>query len=171
MSDKYDAAIEFLVSATVEQLDASWDKPLIARGGCLFNLCCQDPENAVWQSSDRCGCLTEIRGDGLRSSDAALTQSIRGDRRIPECIELILDKWDRMNAEQRRALLTVFAEWQRAMDATIRQGKKWHPEFAPVPGIAKAGTEPRGANDSESADGVPHATVGEAAATTGEGVS
>lgn len=128
--DKYDLEIERLVEQNGRMLQVSW-----SQWGPLFDVVTGD-----------CGCLTMIRGSIRKqfskicpAANAAIT-AIRLDGRLPASLPLDesgacwvpdFENWDGLSVEERREFLKPFAEWQRALDATIRQGKPWHPEFAP----------------------------------------
>src|SRR5690349_3566971 len=101
----------------------------------LFDFCANDGVGSL----RNCGCLTMVRYNDCVAEDhggkvcKSLTAAIAGDERIPNvCIERFQQSWANGTLPERRAILTVFADWQRAMDATIRQGKPWHPEFSPT---------------------------------------
>ncbi len=136
--DKYDAEIERLVVRDMYALLWCWQN-----SGPLFQRIAND-----------CGCLTQVRGgnytkSGVRGANAVI-ESVRRDERIPKSLPCItkavpnipeFNDWDSWTTERRREMLTRFANWQRALDSTIRQGKPWHPEFAPPKEPAKESTK------------------------------
>lgn len=124
--DKYDAEIEAFLGLDSGQLAMEWSAP-----AALFQYCTPNG----FAGMTECGCLTMVRwnlSSRRRACDPTLTRQIQQDERIPPTPD-IWSVWKKSNIDQRRAMLTAFAEWQRAMDATIRQGKPWHPEFSPAP--------------------------------------
>lgn len=112
--DKYDKAIELLKQAEDfgKAVSSAWfaaraDHPT----GCLFQFCCPPEEHGDNPQGYAVGCLTMIKNSSCYHAwTEELTQRIRNDPRLPsDRHEITLDQ------------LPVFAEWQREMDATIRQ--------------------------------------------------
>lgn len=118
----YAKEVERLVKADRHEMRKAWTDARL-----LFQFC--SPSGGF--ANYRCGCLTSVRG-GADSFSQALTDSIRRDYRLPRHIDELYRDWDAMSEHERRKVLRVFAEWQIAMDMTIRDWKPWHPEFAPV---------------------------------------
>lgn len=128
--DKYDVEINCLVKSSGNYVESAWES-----------------YSALFKSVDpTCGCLTTIRGEvwGLVSYECPQHNSailaIHRDIRIPasystpngaELPDGFCEAWDAMSLAERRELLTIFAEWQRALDATIRAGRPWHDDFTP----------------------------------------
>jgi len=115
MSDKYDAAIEYLWK-NPKEIRAAWGRPITHPGGCLFQYV--GPEVCVEHDgiTKASGCLTQIRRDRGYAAfnpageiDMELTEEIRNDERIP-CIAVKVQLDD----------LPVFAEWQRRIDQRFR---------------------------------------------------
>ena len=132
----YDAEIDRLVNLNSAELREAWDCSAIdddnwMPNSPLFHYCNAtgaQPED----EADTCGCLTLIRSYlDFTSADPALAEAIRSDKRIPDYVECLIDSWNGMSVVQRRAALQIFANWQRAMDATIRAGRPWHDDFIP----------------------------------------
>lgn len=116
--DKYDEHIERLVERPHET-EMTWFNPPEP----LFQYC--HPNGT--KGTTGVGCLTVIRGwDDYTASDATLTEAIREDGRIdrsPYALERRLGQTS--DLDERRRILSVYADYQRDMDDTIRQGKPW----------------------------------------------
>lgn len=105
--DKYDKAITYLTKHP-EAIYTAWIYPYSTPGGCLFTLCASTETGRI-----TCGCLTQIRGDGMLAETQSLTEAIQSDRRIPR-------KPDLITVEH----LPVFAEWQRRLDKELKRDAK-----------------------------------------------
>ena len=97
--DKYDEDIAYLTEHPEEIQDA-WGNACTHDHGSLF----------MWigettASGGLCGCLTQIRHEGMQACTKELTKLIRADDRIPKNEDVAPDNF------------YVFAEWQRRVDA------------------------------------------------------
>ena len=124
--DKYDDAIEYLVEYPDETMDA-WADVIGHKSGVLFRYCTPDGVGQFGCRPDGrvCGCLTQVKQRTSVAWTPKITAEIRRDKRIhpsPEKLQAAL--LATKSIKKRRAILQPYAEWQRRMDAEIRNVTK-----------------------------------------------
>lgn len=119
--DKYDDAIEYLMDHP-EEIFEVWvgdpdNLPEAVEAHCLFQFCTPTGKIERRNNGEKCGCLTQVKEDaGYVAWTDDLTNRILADVLIPNGPELIRNLPD----HERLAVLNRFADYQREMDATIR---------------------------------------------------
>lgn len=108
--DQYDEHIERMVKLPFADVKESWVQ---AEG--LFQFCGKDKRGMS------CGCLTQIRQGFDDGPTPEFTKAIRSDKRLPRSFQAMEETWDGLTEKSRRKFLKPFAEWQRRLDAEIRQ--------------------------------------------------
>lgn len=131
MRDKYDDAIDYLVSYPENTYEVWKDvsqeatPDVWARAHCLFQHA--TPSGRFeFHGPSACGCLTQIRSGGGNFTGPfvawtpKLTQEIRADEAIFGSIDDLQKAMTAATRDERRKLLEPFAEWQRRLDLEIR---------------------------------------------------
>lgn len=153
--DKYDLEIERLSQVSADELDRAWDSDDdVTANSPLFQFCSRTGR-ASGNRADSCGCLVQVCWFSWKFTEIpALTEAIRADRRIPWDVTY-QGAWDGLTRRERIAILTHFADWQRALDATIRAGKPWHNDFIPRRDNEHRADTGAGHGLPASTDGIP----------------
>ena len=114
--DKYDKQIERILAYSGRSLEFEW-----MTGVGLFQYVTPTGDFCRRPDELECGCLTLVHSqpDCVAWTDE-LTELIRADDRLPMNSSEMVHRWDQLDLEGRRALLGVFAEWQRRLDREIR---------------------------------------------------
>ena len=105
--NKYDVAIENLLAAKDfrEAVNDAWNYPSSEISGCLFSFVSPDGRAG---NDYKYGCLTQIKATIRIACTRELTETIRKDERIPDCLSGITPE-----------TLPVFKEWQERIDKEL----------------------------------------------------
>ncbi len=115
--DKYDEAIERILTLDEDKIIDIWQEPLSDPAGCLFYHCAPEQKESAHEhvrpDGKQVGCLTQVKGNRYYVAwTNELTELIRSNPLIPEN-ENFLYLLERKDLEE-------FAKLQRLMDQTIR---------------------------------------------------
>ncbi len=114
--DKYDEAIERILTLDENKINDIWQEPLTDPAGCLFYHCAPEQKVSacahIRPDGEQVGCLTQVKSGEYPAWTEELTNLIRSNPLIPDS-EDFLYLLERKDLEE-------FAKLQRLMDQTIR---------------------------------------------------